>query len=298
MLRPLVLLLVLALSGCTSVVLRPAADDVHSVALVSVYMNREFYNTRSPLAAEGESATVSLVEAASRSAFEALLGREARSEPAELYDPERTRIISFAVHRYRDQLDALSEWRMLPTERVVRSGYYRRLVRPDAGTGMAARLVSAYLNHRESIEWVTPPGYHRIPIESVIDGERIREDGARAMSKLARELDVDAVAILELDMAYRYNRFAKISFFGTTFAVPTVSHSLVVVNRRGEVAVNTGAIVRGGGERFEGDTVGMVKDDALVLNHSTDEAVHSYNLAIAEAAEALREVLEDELGRR
>ncbi len=292
-----IVLLALTLPGCASIVMRPAVDDVRTVALVSVYMNREFYNTRSPLSGEGQAAVASLVEAASRAAFEKLLDREAESDAIDVYDPERTRIVSFAVQRYRDQLDALRGWRVLPAERVVRTGYYRRLVRPEAGTGMAARLVSAYLNHRDSIEWVTPPGYHRIPIESVIDGDRVIEEGARAMSELARELEVDAVAILELDMAYRFNRFAKITFFGTTLAVPTVSHSLVVVNRRGQVAVNTGPVVRGGGERYEGDTVGMVKHEDLVLKHKNDKAVHSYNLAISDAAEALREQLEGALKR-
>ena len=226
----LIVLLALTLPGCASIIMRPAVDDVRTVALVSVYMNREFYNTRSPLAGEGQAAVASLVEAASRAAFEKLLDREAESDAIDVYDPERTRIISFAVQRYRDQLDALRGWRLLPAERVVRP-------------------------------------------------------------------DVDAVAILELDMAYRFNRFSKITFFGTTLAVPTVSHSLVVVNRRGQVAVNTGPVVRGGGERYEGDTVGMVKHEDLVLKHKNDKAVHSYNLAISDAAEALREQLEGALKR-
>ena len=284
-------------TGCASIVKRPAVDQVRRVALVSVYMNREFYNTKSPLSGEGQASVASLLEAAGQVAFEKLLDRQSKVDPVDLYDPERARIVSYAVHHYRDQLDQLADWHVLPIEKVVRAGYYRRLVRPDAGTGIAARLVSAYLNHRESVLWVTPPGYHRIPIESVIADGRVSEDGARALSELARELDVDAVAILELDMAYRFNRFSKITFFGTTLAVPSVSHSLVVVNRRGEVAVNTGPVERGGGERYEGDTVGMVKGDALVLKHKNDKAVHSYNLAIGESAEGLRKQLERALSR-
>ena len=296
--RSLVPLLVLVLTGCASIVLRPAVDDVRTVALVSAYMNREFYNTASPLAGEGQAAVVSLLEAAGQVAFEKLVDKAKQPDPMDMYDPERMRIIAYAVQTYRDQLDALDDWRLLPTEEVVRSHYYRRLIRPDAGNGVAARLVSAYLNQRESVLWVTPPGFHRIPIESVVEGDRVSEDGARALSDLARKLGVDAVALLELDMAYRFNRFTKITFFGTTFAVPTVSHRLVVVNRRGEVAVNTSPVERGGGDRYEGDTVGMVKKDQLILKHKNDKAVHSYNLALGESSRALSKDLERALSKR
>jgi hypothetical protein len=57
-------------------------------------------------------------------------------------------------------------------------------------------------------------------------------------------------------------------------------------------------VERGGGDRYEGSTVGMVRNDDLELKHRNDKAVHSYNLAISGAAEALRETLEAELGRR
>ena len=96
-LASLVVLLALTLSGCASIVMRPAVDDVRTVALVSVYMNREFYNTRSPLAGEGQAAVASLVQAASRTAFEKLLDREA--------DGTRFRLIGIGVSNYAPALE-------------------------------------------------------------------------------------------------------------------------------------------------------------------------------------------------
>ncbi len=69
------------------------------------------------------------------------------------------------------------------------------------------------------------------------------------------------------------------------------------VHKRNYDAVDTGPVERGSGERYEGDTVGMVKGDALVLKHKNDKAVHSYNLAIGESAEGLRKQLERALSR-
>src|SRR5687767_4583514 len=40
-------------AGCSSILVRPAVDNVKTMAIVSVYMNRDFYNLKAPKAQQG-----------------------------------------------------------------------------------------------------------------------------------------------------------------------------------------------------------------------------------------------------
>src|SRR3989339_1389697 len=54
------------LGGCGSILIRPAVDKVKKVALISVYMNREFYDVKAPKASEGAAALKTLGRATAR----------------------------------------------------------------------------------------------------------------------------------------------------------------------------------------------------------------------------------------
>ena len=36
------------MAGCASILVRPAADNIKTVALISVFMNRDFYDVKDP----------------------------------------------------------------------------------------------------------------------------------------------------------------------------------------------------------------------------------------------------------
>lgn len=284
----LILPLLLTLTGCSGILMQPAIDDVKTVAVASVYMNKDFYNIKSPKAAEGNAAFKSLLAAAGAVAADKL-GVKKEVDPLDEVDPEQMKIIAYGVQSYMNELDALGKWQLLPLDRVLQNGYYKQMSQ-DNPTSTLGKFVSAYLSDQEKAKWVTPIGFNVITTGSVLDKES-GEAGRKAMAELCRELNVDAVAILQYDMGYRFNKLAKITLGSRTLAVPSVASQLVVVNKNGEVAVNTGNIPKGAGDRYTGKTVGMVKGDVLILKHKNDKAVNNYNLALEKSATGMKERL-------
>lgn len=290
----------LFLSGCGSILMQPAVDEVKTVAIASVYMNKTFYNIKSPKADSGAAAFNTLLQATGKVVADKL-DIHAEQDPLDEVDPEQMKIISYALMGYNEQLSSFGRWQMVPPEQVVSNDYYRSLqAKEEDSDSMAVNFLSAYLDESRKQKWVKPIGVEYIPVSSVIkdsntksygDVEDPTEPGRKAMAQLCKELGVDAVGILQFDMGYRFNKLAKITLGSRTLAVPTISHQLVLVNKNGEIAVNTGAIVKGAGERYEGDTVGMVKGEEVILKHKAGKAVNSYNLALDKGAEGLRESL-------
>ena len=99
-------------------------------------MNREFYNTKSPLSGEGQASVASLLEAAGQVAFEKLLDRQSKVDPVDLYDPERARIGKPDVLRSHRNQPAHNDKRVLgryqharhPIERGVYVAAAQRLM--------------------------------------------------------------------------------------------------------------------------------------------------------------------------
>jgi len=284
----LFLLTTLFFTGCSSVLKQPAIDEVKTVALVSAYMNKEFYNIKSPQAAEGNAAFNALLEAAGAAVADKL-GVHNETDPLDEIDPEQMKILAYGVKSYLDEFGELGRWQILPLDQVLQNNHYREMKQGEP-TSTLGKFFSVYLSEREKAKWVTPIGFNLVTVASIFDSETAQA-GRQAMSELCRELGVDAVALLYLDMGYRFNKLAKITLGTRTLAVPSVAAQLVVVNKRGEIAVDTGAVSAGGGDRYTGDTVGMVKGDVLILQHKEDKAVNSYNLALKKSAAGMRQTL-------
>jgi len=71
-------------------------------------------------------------------------------------------------------------------------------------------------------EWVVPPGMERIPFESVaktgsrkvVNGKEVHEEARENVAKLCQALNVDAVAIIQIDMAYKTGMLSGMSGTG------------------------------------------------------------------------------------
>jgi hypothetical protein len=77
--------------------------------------------------------------------------------------------------------------------------------------------------------------------------------------------------------------------------MPNISSSLVLVNRDGEVVVDSGRVMKGQGKRFEGDSVGMLRRDYV---HFTEKSINAYCQALAKSADNMKQRLSKALSKK
>jgi hypothetical protein len=143
----------------------------------------------------------------------------------------------------------------------------------------------------------------RIPLDGVANNDasivigsaqHSPEEMRQALAGLCRDLNVDAVAVIEFDMAYRKILF-NLDFIGGIPAIPSVSAALVLVDRNGEIVVNSGLITKGQGRRFEGTTVSMLNRGTVRLN---DASIAAYCRALDKSADDMKRRLTKALGKK
>jgi hypothetical protein len=258
---------ILLVSGCSSILIKPAVDNVKTVALVSAYMNRDFYDVRGPR----DSVSLNNVVFAAKDL-------DVPDSDADEYE----KLIAYGVKTYAEQLEGVGNWQWLPVTNVLSNSAYRKFADAIIGERPASGLLktSAIIEEKG---WYTARDMVRIPMERVTysgkfvvigNGKGSQADMRAALGQLCKDLDVDAVAVLEFDMAFRKLLFG-LDFIGDLPAMPNISSSLVLVNRDGEVVVDSGRIIKGQGKRFEGDSVGMLRRDYV---HFTDKSISARSL--------------------
>jgi hypothetical protein len=290
MLLTVALVGILFMTGCGKILLRPAIDKVKSVALVSVYMNRDFYNIKTPKADESKAALKTL-------------GRALMKETGVMdkidntFNAEYLAIASFAVKKFSEQLDGLGPFHIEPMENILKNASYQNFV-GDAAKGQPFPALASIGAVIKSADWYTAPNMIFIPADALVEGagqhttyigktKNPRAEFRAEMGKLCQSLGVDAVAIVQLDMAYK-KPFLSLKLIGADPAGPRVASSLVVINKDGEVAVNTGLFERGEGEYAEGDNAPMLRKGEVFLS---DKSVNSYCQAIEKSCEAMKKTL-------
>ena len=284
----------LLISGCGSILIRPAVDNVKTVALVSVSMNRDFYDVKAP-----RTTSVSL-ESLKPLGHAVSKGTEIPGEINEQFAKEYEAMITHGAQVYSERLEGVGNWKWMPVADVLSSNAYKEFADSFAGKH-SNRLIQAAATIKES-EWYTARDMVRIPVESVAQsGKVIRVGGTTGpladmhltLGKLCKDLNVDAVAILVFDMAYK-KPLISVSFIDNAPAIPSINATLVLVNKDGEIAVNSGPITKGQGKRFEGDKVGMLRQDYVQLD---DKSVSSYDMAIDKSAEDMKQRLATAFGK-
>ena len=281
------LLSMLLLSGCAKkILIRPAIDNVKKIAIVSIYMNRDLYNIKSPKALQGENTFARLAKGLVKGALQKVITKGER---------ERNQIITYGAKVYAKQLRSIENWQVISLKKVIINDAYKNLMSPDTGKGIK------FFQKTEGSYWIKPKGMHHIPVSSVVQsGKRIyagsakdpTEDARKVMAKLCKSLGVDGVALVELDLGYRFGKVAKVTMFGKTSAKPTISSSVVVVTSDGSIAVNTGLIVKGQGTRYEGKSVKMVEKDYPFFQHKDNKIVNSFNIAVEKSAVGMKKKLD------
>lgn len=279
----------LILAGCASILVRPGINTVKSVAVVSVYMNREIYNAASPKAAGG---AMDLV----KSLVKAGLKKTGIDQKLNL-EREEQMIISHALKEYNAALASVGRWQVKPVEDLVNKPAYRQLIEGN----QTKSFFDAVANDMVNGGWVTPTDFPFFSTDDVAGTRHTKTygnvkdpkaDARKVLADLARALDVDAVAVVQVDAAYRFGKLGRLSLGSTTMAKPTVSSRVVMVTKDGDLAVNTDEINPGAGKRSEGPSVGLVENGRVNLRDDNDKRVNAFNEAISKSAEDMRKTLE------
>lgn len=284
------------LAACGGIIKRPAIDGVKKVAIVSLYMNREFYNVNSPKAEASSPNLMSMLKGVAKAVVQ---------EGTDTEQAQRAEIIGQALDAYERQLGQIGRWTVVPASQWLSGRAYKNFMKAERTGSLAESVGGAFATEALS-HWTLPAGMQYIPISSVAESgthyyygqaKDSKETYRQRLAALCQALNVDGVALVEVDAGYRFNKLAKVTFGSTTRAVPSVTAALVVVNKKGEVAVNTGFIKPTFSDRYEGDTVGMVRSDKPFLVHPQNKIVASYAKALGESAQGMREKLAKALSK-
>ena len=281
---------ILIVSGCSTILIRPAADNVKTVALVSVFMNRDFYDVKDPQAR--------VILGSLKPLGSALVnGTDIPNEIADPQAKEHETLIAYAIKAYSERLDGAGNMQWQPAASVVSNNEYRKFADSYTGKRSGSKLAQTSSVLNES-EWYTAKGMVHIPINKVVfngtlvfDGNK--QDMRKELAGLCKDLNVDAVAILEFDMAFK-KTLLNLDFIGGIPAIPSISAALVLVNRNGEIAANSGTITKGQGRRFEGKNVGMLKQNNVILD---SKSIDSYFLAIDKSADDIKKRMEKDFSK-
>jgi hypothetical protein len=288
--RGLLSLSLIALSGCSGILVRPAVDNVQTVAIVSLYMNRDFYNVKAPKAQQGG------LDLA-RSLADAGLKKTGLADKLDL-GREQQMIISHALREYNAHLADLGRWKVLPVTDLLKTPAYQKLYKANQANG----FFDALAKDLKRGGWITPADMPYFSADSVAGSRHQKttyggqakdplQESRRVLGELARQLKVDAVAIVHMDMAYRFGKMGTLTVFGETKAIPSVSSRVVLVTKEGEIAVNTDQIAPGGGKRFEGPSTSLIEKGHLNLKDKDGKRVNAYNEAVSKAAQGMKTTL-------
>lgn len=288
-------LMVLGLTGCGGTIIKkPAVLDVKKIAIVSIYSNTDIHDVE----AKGGGTKVNLLKA--------LVAAAAPEKDIET--DEQVQLVTMGLKSFGEELSGIEQWNLIPPDQVIRNKKFQALTKSDSSA------MGDFLNavrKAATASWVTPPGMPYIPAKSVTHGGQSvtimgRKDpvveGQEKLAALCKDLNVDAVAVIGLDLAYKKGWLSGMSgtgiFSGVLgVATPMVACEMVVITKNGQIAVETPLFSQGGGQYVEGPGAPMLKKGYPYLKDSKREAVNAYGQAITKSAAGLRATLTKELSQ-
>lgn len=277
-------IIALSILGCAKPILRhPAFSTVKKLAVVSIYTNHDIYNVK-----EGES-SASLLDGLKKA-----IHGEAGLEDAHV------QLTTAALATYTTELGKLAHWDVVDSSVLIADETYMAFVSETMAGGALARFASA--------NYVTPPGMALVPFEAVAGkantktfGDDPTADVKARLAKLAADLGVDGVAVIDVDCAYETGAFSGMSGTGLLSgirgkATPSVSSAMIVVTRDGSIAVQTAHVQRGGGKRHSaGKAPMLLKGKVDLTGEKGAESIKVYDSAFLLNADALRTTIQEEL---
>lgn len=263
----------LFLAGCMGMQMAPSAAEIRTVALVALSMNVPFRNTEAPKDEQTGLKLKDLVKTTS----ETVIVEESPEAMQELLVKTRD---AFFTH-----LGGVKRWSFLSQADLT--------AHPAFQTAKKTPGWSRSLQGREAAPGLLPTSLDDLSARVVTlggpKGPSIRE----MLAALARDLGVDAVALVDLDMAYTLTGNTS---GGLLEGRPDVAARLAVVTKEGDTAMKATNT-----DRFITDAVRMLRRGKnlveLDFSASSDpaKAAKAYALALNSAATQMAEDLDKKL---
>lgn len=285
----------LCLAGCTTLIKKPQILSVKKIAIVSIYANADLHDVKAP---KNPTSTLSFLTA--------MMGKE---KDKSIESNELVQIVTYGLKAYGEQLDSISNWSVLPPLEVLKSNKYQELMK-EGNDSFMGELLKA-LKKAEGSQWVTPPAMPRIPADSltrgkgrtvIIKGQRDPVKYAQMkMAELCKELEVDAVAIVGLDLAYKSGMLSGMKGTGLLSGVrgkatPAVASEIIVITKNAEIVVESKLLSQGGTYSYSYSVPMMMKGKPN-LQDSNGKSVEAYYSAVKKSAEVLKKQINKELSK-
>jgi hypothetical protein len=286
------------LFGCSSIQIDKSAANIKKLAVISIYMNYNFYDVN-PKKEEKknhfnnkalnilEDIVTDIITLPEIFVFDQGDGMKERNE-----------ILDYALQIYSKQISSLGKWELIPVDSVL--DYYKKSKFNNESSLQNEKLQAEVINKQiDSSEYIAATGMEVVQIEDIlrsrynifpIDFNRSSriENTKKSLSQLAREIGVDGVLIVKLDMGYSRDNFVFSSL--ETEDRPDISLALAIITKDGDVAVKVNT-----GERFEGEGTLLVTEIEEGDTVDTKDAVIAYKEAVKKSAMSLKESLAESL---
>lgn len=239
----MVLAVAASLSACAGGsmvrVAKPEIDGVKKLAVVSVYSNSELYN----VGGGGQlTALASMIAKKSGNKGLALSG---------------TKLVDHALEAFTAELGKVKGWAVIPPQAMMESPEYKAFAENfTASQPKAAGAITGFV-------FSAPQGM----ITANMVNSRTSQQYLQQFGKLCGDLNVDAVAVIQLDMAYA--PYAAVMGSGTAKA--SVAADVKVINRDGKFVATTPDIMKGKGMRLMSDKKAGLVADELVYSGTVEE---------------------------
>lgn len=292
----ILLALVSTLVNC-SITQKPQVEKVKKMAIVSVYANKDFYDIDTPPA---EDMGLPLIAGTDK-----LLGLDTAPNSPEILGT----LMLNAQASFEKELGRVAQWQIVPHDQV-RSNPALKSFQLSLGKEQGAMLNSMNEKLAKStagtvsldLPYLVTPGLVLVPSDKIATvviggGKSPTED----LAELAKALNVDAVLVIELDIAY--DEGGAFSLFKDEV---TISSAIYGVDTQGEFVIKSQDVQPGGGKRFEGDEkvkhvkrfsmdVSKLGGDVGVPILSENNAIVQYNKAIEKNAKYFADEIISEL---
>lgn len=271
-------LMILILSSCSGIVKKPEAKEIKKVAIISLYSNQSVYNVGSENTSGGALNFISL------SPF----GNQKSQAKNALMMPEMGsyKLVTYSLYTFEEELGKIRGWQIVPTVKVVNAMAFKSFASKFSPS--ATRMLASESNSL-ALKWQTPRG---MPPVTAADLKENKDIFLGEVNKMADELNLDAVILLQLDFAYSPDHSTADGKDDLTDAYASVATSIKVINRRGTLAIATPEANGESGERFISDGRASFVGKQMIFN---DEVEKLFKNAIQKSAVSLRDKINKEL---
>jgi len=216
----LLALSMLWLFGCASIVRSPSVQSVKKIALVSVYIETPPFQGKTGIL--GFKETIDNLEAGEDVNEVALI-----------------EILQNATTNYEKALSSVEGWDVVPTQQIVQNERYQQTLEPMQFEGATTGVGKFFQQIGNSVSNMAAKGalFTFKPYEEMFFLSTTRVDEEK-LAKLARELDVDAVGVIKLQLSHS-RPWWSFEFLGLSRVYPKTNQVMVLVDRNAEILVDT-----------------------------------------------------------